>query len=343
MEKVLIAMSGGVDSAAAALYIKELGYECAGVTMKLCEKESSDIDDAKIICEKLGIEHHVLDLRDDFKKLVIDDFIREYKRGATPNPCVECNRTIKFGALLDFCLAHGFNKLATGHYAKIEQNIDGKYLLRQAKDRSKDQSYFLWSLTDDQLSRVIFPLGDSTKDEVRTIAEKNGFINAHKSDSQDICFISDGDYARFIEDYTKETFAKGNFIDTNGNILGKHTGIIHYTVGQRKGLGIALGKPAFVKEKDAEANTVTLCGDAELYKDELCASGANFSSACSFDAPLNLRAKIRYRHEAAEATLIKTSENSFKILFKEPQRAPAKGQSVVLYDGDIVVGGGIIE
>jgi len=353
-EKILVALSGGVDSAAAALILTDSGYTTAGVTMKLCTKDigendgeavkatTQDIRDAKSICDSLGIEHYTLSYNESFCKNVIEKFIDEYKKGGTPNPCVECNRKIKFGVLLDYAVKNGFDKLATGHYAKTEQNSNGRYLLKCAADKRKDQSYFLWSLTQEQLSRVLFPLGDMAKDEIRTLAASRGFVNAHKSDSQDICFIPDGDYARFIENYTNETFPEGNFIDIDGNVLGKHSGIIRYTVGQRKGLGIALGKPAFVKEKDPIANTVTLCNDSELYSKTVFAENANFSAVDRLDGPTKLSAKIRYRHTPSLATVTQTSPSTFTVEFDEPQRAAAKGQSVVLYDGDTVIGGGVI-
>ena len=354
-KKVMVAMSGGVDSAAAALFIKNAGYDAAGVTMRLyspaealCDSDdpdtlTQDIIDARSVCDVLGITHFAVQYGESFKKSVIDDFIHEYKNGGTPNPCVVCNRTLKFGKLLDFALSRGYDKLATGHYVRVEKNENGRYVLKRAEDESKDQSYFLWSLTQEQLSRVIFPLGDMKKEEIRKIASEHGFVSAHKSDSQDICFIPDGDYVSFIEKNTDENFPYGDFIDTDGNVLGKHQGIIRYTVGQRKGLGIALGKPMFVGEKNAEKNTVMLCDDAELYKTTLTAHSANFVAVEHLPEPTPLMAKIRYRHTPAWATVTQTSESTFKVEFDLPQRAIAKGQSVVLYDGDTVVGGGIID
>ena len=353
--KTLIAMSGGVDSAVAALLIKEAGYAASGVTMKLytptttprdaenISDTNSDIDDARAICRTIGIDHHAVEYSESFCRYVIDNFIEEYKNGGTPNPCVECNRTIKFGKLLDFALSRGYDKLATGHYARVTHLDNGRFAIKRAIDESKDQSYFLWSLSQDALSRVVFPLGELTKDNIRKIAHEHGFVNAHKSDSQDICFVPDGDYVSFIKKNSDASFTKGNFIDPEGNILGEHQGIIRYTVGQRKGLGIALGRPMFVKQKCATANTVTLCDDADLYSRELFATRAVFSSVERLTEPTRLYVKIRYRHTPALATVTQTSDTTFEVLFDEPQRAAAKGQSVVLYDGDIVLGGGIIE
>ena len=354
-EKILAALSGGVDSAAAALLLLREGHEVSGITMKLYDAGASvpdsddigeptlDILDARSICDTLGIEHITVALGESFRRCVIDGFIDEYKNGGTPNPCVECNRAIKFGKLLEIARERGFDKLATGHYARVEQNADGRFLLKKAADENKDQSYFLWSLTSEQLSHVVFPLGDLTKPEIRKIAAEQGFSNAHKSDSQDICFIPDGDYSSFIKSHTDCGFEKGSFVDLEGNILGEHNGIINYTVGQRKGLGIALGKPAFVHSKNVADNTVTLCDNEELFSKRLAASRINLSAVDSLYEPTRLYAKIRYRHAPALATVTQTSETTFELEFDEPQRAIARGQSVVLYDGDTVVGGGIID
>ena len=302
-----------------------------------------DILDAKSICDTLGIEHITVALGESFRKNVIERFVEEYKNGGTPNPCVECNRTIKFGKLLDIALERGFYKLATGHYARVEKSEDGRYLLKKALDENKDQSYFLWSLTQHELSHVLFPLGSMRKPDIRRLAAEHGFVNAQRSDSQDICFIPDGDYASFIKNNTSINFPKGNFVDLDGKVLGEHNGIIHYTVGQRKGLGIALGKPAFVHSKNVTNNTVTLCDNEALYSKKLTASCVKLSAVDSIEEPTRLYAKIRYRHSPAIATVTQTSPTTLALEFDEPQRAIARGQSLVLYDGDTVVGGGIID
>ena len=347
-------MSGGVDSAVSAYLIKQ-SCEAIGVTMKLHDESDNliygensccseqDIKDAKSVCNMLGIPHEVHDFGTSFRNCVIKNFIDSYKSGSTPNPCVVCNRKIKFEELVKMATDRDYDAIATGHYARIERSESGRYLLKKAIDLTKDQSYVLYSLTQSQLSRVIFPLGEMTKADARYIAEQMGFVNAQKHDSQDICFIPDGDYVSFIQNITGEIFEKGNFIDINGNVLGTHDGIIKYTIGQRKGLGLALGEPMFVKDKNLENNTVTLARNNELFSDTLIAKDINLISCSSIPEPIQIKAKIRYNQKEQPATVWQLDEDTIKVVFDEPQRAITKGQSVVLYDGDIVVGGGIIQ
>lgn len=353
-KKVLVAMSGGVDSAVAALLIKKMGYSLGGITMKVWSDTETVVDDdapipdancvdAKKIADALGIPHYCLALGDSFKECVINKFLEDYKNGLTPNPCVECNRCIKFGKLFESASRLGYNYLATGHYAKIEKDTYGNYYLNKAADANKDQSYFLWSIKKELLPYILFPLGEYTKPEIREIAAENNFSNAHRSDSQDICFIKDGDYASFIKSTCSCDFPCGSFTDIDGNVIGEHSGIINYTVGQRKGLGVAFGKPMFVGSKNAKNNTVMLCTDEQLYKDTLTATDINLLVDEAFESPIRLQAKIRYRHTPATATVTRTDENTFSVKFDLPQRAIAPGQSLVLYDGDRVVGGGIIQ
>ena len=346
-------MSGGVDSAVTALLCQQAGYDAAGCTMRLWRPapeqtggrvcgSDKDVNDARAVCEHLGIAHTVLDFGARFEETVIRDFIDEYQSCRTPNPCTVCNRCLKFGALLDAATELGFDKIATGHYARIEQAESGRYLLNKASDPSKDQTYFLWQLTQEQLSHTLFPLGNMTKAEARAIAEQHGLVNAHKSDSQDICFVPDGDYAAFITKTTGATYPRGNFVDEDGKVLGQHAGIIRYTVGQRKGLGIALGEPMYVKSKNATDNTVTLCKNDALFTTRLDADRINLIAAERLNAPIRATVKIRYAHAPAAATVTQTGNDSLHVEFDTPQRAVAPGQSVVIYDGDIVIGGGII-
>lgn len=346
-------MSGGVDSTVAALLLKDK-YDITGITMQLWA-DGVDVPegldhpydqnsrDAKEIADALNFPHVSVALGETFKENVIRPFIAEYRRGNTPNPCVECNRTLKFGKLFDIADGLGIKYLATGHYARIECDENGAFHLKKATDLSKDQSYFLWSIKRDKLSRIIFPLGRMSKPEIRKMAALNGFSSASRSDSQDICFIPDGDYISFIEKHDGAISPQGSFVDTEGNILGTHEGIERYTIGQRKGLGIALGVPMFVGKKNILDNTVTLCSDLELYKTSLIAHSVNILEDISFDTPKRLEAKIRYRHTPAIATVKAIDGGRLAIEFDLPQRAIASGQSVVLYDGDTVVAGGIIE
>lgn len=349
-KKIAVAMSGGVDSAVCAYLAKQIGQEVFGATMKLsrpfCDSQDADmqkdIEDAKKVCISLGIEHRVYELSEKFERDVIAPFTQAYISGCTPNPCIECNRRLKFGALLDAASLDGADKIATGHYARIEKDGSGRYLLRRALDEKKDQSYVLWTLTQKMLSSSLLPLGDFTKDEARDIALSLGLEIAQKGDSQDICFIPDGDYASFIEKYSGKKFECGDYIDTNGNILGKHKGVIHYTIGQRKGLGISLGKHIFVKDKDAEKNTVTLCDEQELFSSRVRIRDVNLIPFDSLSSPIKIKAKLRYRQTPADAIAHPDGDGGILLEFDTPQRAPARGQSAVLYDGDYVVGGGII-
>lgn len=343
-------MSGGVDSSCVAYLIKNQGLLCSGATMRLhtqdCEGcvTSKDIEDARLTCSTLGIEHHVVDFSKDFDKYVISNFIESYENGATPNPCIECNFHLKFDKLLEYAKENGFDSIATGHYAIIEYSEKyNRLVLKRAKNKAKDQSYVLYRISKDKLESILFPLGNmESKDECRKIASNIGVDISKKKDSQDICFVPDGDYARFIEDYTGKKYEKGNFVRFDGKILGEHKGIIRYTIGQRKGLGLALDRSMYVIEKNLDTNEVIIGDNEHLMKKELYAKDVNLLAVDSIDAPMKVQAKIRYNQEARNATV--TYENGrLHIIFDEAQRAICKGQSVVIYDGDIVVGGGIIE
>ena len=355
-ERALIAMSGGVDSSVAACLIKEQGYDATGITLKLFDNEDigekkektccslDDIDDARNVCRKIGIPYYVYNFKDSFKENVIDHFISAYENGCTPNPCIDCNRYIKFEKLMQRADELDFDYVVTGHYSVIEYD-EGlqRYLLRKSPDVTKDQSYVLYSLTQRQLSRTLLPLGKLTKHEVRKIAEKYNLINAQKHDSQDICFVPDGDYAKFIEQYTGRKYDFGDFVDENGNVLGTHKGIIRYTIGQRKGLGLALPHPMYVKEKDIANNKVILCDNDRLFSKELYAKDINLIAYEKLDKPLHIKARVRYNQPEQDATVEQLSDNKLHIVFDKPQRAISKGQAVVLYDEDVVVGGGTIE
>lgn len=344
----MIAMSGGVDSAVAA-YLASKDREAAGVTMRLltqgigsAEAADSDISGAKTVCNMLGLPHFVADLGDDFLQTVIKPFVAAYEAGLTPNPCVFCNKTIKFGALLDFATEKGFERIATGHYARLER-ANNRTLLRRAADPAKDQTYMLWTLSQDVLFRAEFPLGGLSKAEAREIAASLQFPMAERKDSQDICFIPDGDYAAFIARFTGKTPEPGHYVDCDGKVLGQHKGQLCYTIGQRKGLGIALGKPAFVVSKSAKENTVTLGENADLFTTRLTAKQINFIPFERMDRPMRLLAKARYRQEASPARVEQTDIDTLTVEFETPQRAICPGQSLVLYDGDYVIGGGIIQ
>lgn len=337
-------MSGGVDSSVAAALIKDMGYDCIGGTMKLFSHAcvtDDDVRDAQKIAEKLGFPHFTFNFSGDFEKCVINRFVEAYEKGATPNPCVDCNRYIKFASLLEKAKELGCDYIVTGHYARIEKCGD-RFLLKKGLDESKDQSYVLYSLTQYELSHTLLPLGSLSKDEVRELAENHGFVNASKKDSQDICFVPDGDYASFIERFTGKNYPKGDFVDKKGNVLGTHRGIIRYTVGQRKGLGLALLAPMYVMEKDIENNKVILASNDELFKDELYACDFNWIAE-NPETEFIAYAKPRYRAKEAKARIIPLEHNRVHIIFDEPQRAITRGQAVVVYDGDTVIGGGTIE
>ena len=342
-DAVMIAMSGGVDSAVAAHLASAGGRHCAGVTMQhFAGCGDRDARDAELLCRMLGIPHRIAHLEEAFTREVILPFIASYEAGKTPNPCVMCNKAIKFGALLDFAKMNGYGRIATGHYARIEHS-GARSLIRRATDVSKDQTYMLYSLTQDVLSCVEVPLGTLTKAEVREIATALGFPMAQRADSQDICFIPDGDYAAFIERFTKKQTVPGKFLATDGTVLGEHKGQLHYTIGQRKGLGIAFGKPTYVCRKDPVSNTVTLGSNEDLFTRDLTAHRVNLIAVDIIPSPMRVQAKIRYQAKPANATVEQIAPDRIRLRFDEPQRAISKGQSVVLYDDDVVIGGGIIE
>ncbi len=348
--KALIAMSGGVDSSITALLMKEEGYDCIGVTMKLHAERSNDkcggendIKDAKLICDKLDIPHEAKDYSSGFRKCVMEKFVETYRNGGTPNPCIDCNKHMKFKGLLEYADTIGADVIATGHYARICYNDDtSRWELLKATDDNKDQSYVLYNLTQEQLSRVRFPLGAMTKDEVRLLAEKHGFVNARKKDSQDICFVPDKDYAGFVDRFDGKKSVPGNFVTPEGKVLGQHKGITHYTIGQRKGLGIAAGSPLFVTKIDVERNEVVLSHGAGLYKKTIRISQINLISVDCLREPVKASVKIRYKHKEQAATVHQIGDDLIEITFDEPQRAPTLGQAAVIYDGDKVIGGGTI-
>ncbi|MCL1793116.1 MAG: tRNA 2-thiouridine(34) synthase MnmA [Oscillospiraceae bacterium] len=340
-DKALIAMSGGVDSSVAAYLMKQRGFECIGATMKL-HHETDESDDAQRVAESLGIPFFAVDFSADFQKEVIGRFVEAYINGATPNPCIDCNREIKFKKLFGWATRQNIERVATGHYAQIERDgASGRHILKKAADCAKDQSYVLYFMTQEQLKRAIFPLGGLHKHEVRAIAASQGFANAEKKESQDICFVPDGDYAGFIERYTGKTYEGGDFADLFGNVLGRHKGMIRYTIGQRKGLGLALAKPMYVRSKNAENNTITLCENENLFTKSLDAADFNWI-AREKTSPMRIRAKTRYGQKEQWATAEQVSKGVVHVEFDKPQRAITKGQAAVLYDGDAVVGGGTI-
>lgn len=343
---VAVAMSGGVDSAAAALLLAEAGYDVWGVTLRLqscpgaAETAEAEIDSARRAAEALGIPHRVLDLRERFRTAVMDRFVSEYLAGRTPNPCVDCNREIKFGALLDWVLEQGADFLSTGHYARVDR-AEGRWRLLRGADRRKDQSYVLYQLTQRQLSHLLLPLGDYDKPAIRQLVEARGLANARKADSQDICFIPDGDYAAFLAASGAE-LVPGDFVDEAGRVLGRHRGLPCYTPGQRKGLGVSAGEPVYVLRKEAAGNRIVLGPDSALYTAELTAERVNWLSVPAPEGPLAVTAKTRYTQREAAATAEVLPDGRLRVTFAEPQRAVTAGQAVVLYVGEAVAGGGTI-
>lgn len=345
-ESVMIGMSGGVDSSVAAYLLQRNQYHCVGCTMRLycspCGAEDN-VADARSVADRMGIPFHVFDFQEDFHRCVIRSFISSYESGITPNPCIQCNRFLKFGVMLEKALELGCSYVATGHYAQIRKDEHtGRYLLYKAADKAKDQSYFLYSLTQHQLSHTLFPLGELTKEEARKIAESQGFVTARKKDSQDICFVPDGDYVAFMTDYTGKSYAPGDYLDLSGKVVGKHQGAVCYTLGQRKGLGIALGAPVYVCAKDMQQNTVTVGPNEALFHNALRAADWNWILFPALTHPIRVTAKIRHSQNEQSAT-VHPEENGFaRVVFDQPQRAITPGQAVVLYQGDLVVGGGTI-
>ncbi len=353
-KSVLIGMSGGVDSSVAAALLKEQGYHVIGATMRLWTYQDNDenmregccaesaVEDARRVCGKLGIDFYVMNFKDMFRDRVVDYFVDEYIHGRTPNPCIACNKYLKFDAMLNKARAMGIDYVATGHYALIEQDTDGRYILRVSKAAKKDQSYVLYNFTQEQLAHTLMPLGAYNKDEVRALAEKYGLAVANKPDSQEICFVENNDYPRFIKDYSGYEPQEGDILDVDGNVIGRHKGLIYYTIGQRKGIG-AYGRPMFVMKMDMVSNTITLGEKGMEFSNELTAGDVNFISGEIPSGPIDISAKVRYQAPPAAAKLIPLDGGRVQLIFDTPQRAVTPGQAVVFYDGDIVLGGGTVE
>ena len=353
-KKVLAAMSGGVDSSAAVRLLLDAGYEVSGATMHLYTNDDigiersktccslSDVEDARLVANKLGIDFFVFDLAEQFGRCVIGNFVDTYLAGGTPNPCIECNKHLKFGSFLERARLLGFDYIATGHYVRREYDEDsGRWLLKRSPDRRKDQSYVLYGMTQDQLAHTLFPVGEMTKDRIRAIAAENDLVNADKPDSQDICFIPDGDYARFITERSGEQ-PHGEIVLTDGTVLGEHKGLIHYTIGQRKGIGVSYSEPLFVVEKDMSANRLVLGRAEETARDTLIAEDVNFITMEKLTAPYRCTCQTRYHQQDVPCTLYPLGGGRVRVEFDKPHRAISRGQSAVFYDGDTGVGGGII-
>lgn len=353
--KVVVGMSGGVDSSVAAYLLKQQGYEVIGVTMQIWQKEDnqtveenggccglSAVEDARRVAQMLDIPYYVMNFREEFDQKVIRYFMREYLNGRTPNPCIACNRYVKWESLLQRSMQIGADYIATGHYARIEQLQNGRYAIRNSVTAAKDQTYALYNLTQEQLMRTKMPVGAYEKSQVRAIAEKLGLYVAHKPDSMEICFVPDQDYARFIEENSGKKIPEGNFVTTDGKIVGRHRGITHYTVGQRKGLNLSMGKPVFVLEIRPETNEVVIGDGTEVYADRLICSDLNFMSVPDFPDDFPVVAKIRYNHRGTKAHVRRIGADRAEVIFEEPVRAVTPGQAVVFYDGEYVAGGGTI-
>lgn len=353
-KKVVIGMSGGVDSSVAAYLLKEQGYDVIGVTMQIWQEDKdytereggccslSAVDDARRVANKIGIPFYVMNFRDSFKEKVIDYFVQEYIDGKTPNPCIACNKHLKFDELLRKAQGIGADYVATGHYAKIEQDENGRYQLIRSDDDRKDQTYALYNFTQEQLAHTLMPCGGYTKDKIREIAKEIGLSVYNKKDSEEICFIPDNNHGRYISEARPLEVVPGNFVDKNGNVLGQHKGIVYYTIGQRKGLGIALGRPVFVTDINPRTNEVVLGPEEDIFKTDLVAKDVNFIAFDKLEEPVTVEAKVRYSGKPAESVISPLKDGKVKVSFKEKQRAITKGQSVVFYQGNKVVGGGVI-